>query len=108
MTKVRIQKHNGSIVSVECDGHTGYGVEGEDIVCSALSSIVQTAALGLMQVAGIDLDYEVREEDGYLKFTLPPLSKERRRDANMILNTLYLGIFDLHEGFSDFIELEVK
>jgi len=42
MTKVRIQKHNGSIVSVECDGHTGYGVEGEDIVCSALSSIVQT------------------------------------------------------------------
>ena len=103
MTKVRIQKHNGSIVSVECDGHTGYGVEGEDIVCSALSSIVQTAALGLMQVAGIDLDYEVREE-----FTLPPLSKERRRDADMILNTLYLGIFDLHEGFSDFIELEVK
>ena len=101
MTKVRIQKHNGSIVSVECDGHTGYGVEGEDIVCSALSSIVQTAALGLMQVAGIDLDYEVREEDGYLKFTLPPLSKERRRDAD-------LGIFDLHEGFSDFIELEVK
>ena len=92
MTKVRIQKHNGSIVSVECDGHTGYGVEGEDIVCSALSSIVQTAALGLMQVAGIDLDYEVREEDGYLKFTLPPLSKERRRDADMILNTLYLGI----------------
>ena len=69
MTKVRIQKHNGSIVSVECDGHTGYGVEGEDIVCSALSSIVQTAALGLMQVAGIDLDYEVRDEDGYLKFT---------------------------------------
>ena len=91
MTKVRIQKHNGSIVSVECDGHTGYGVEGEDIVCSALSSIVQTAALGLMQVAGIDLDYEVREEDGYLKFTLPPLSKERRRDADMILNTLYLA-----------------
>ena len=93
MTKVRIQKHNGSIVSVECDGHTGYGVEGEDIVCSALSSIVQTAALGLMQVAGIDLDYEVREEDGYLKFTLPPLSKERRRDADMILNTLggFLG-----------------
>ena len=68
----------------------------------------QRQALGLMQVAGIDLDYEVREEDGYLKFTLPPLSKERRRDADMILNTLYLGIFDLHEGFSDFIELEVK
>ncbi|UKI14449.1 MAG: hypothetical protein L6V85_10550 [Clostridiales bacterium] len=33
---------------------------------------------GLMQVAGIDLDYEVREEDGYLKFTLP---RFQRKDA---------------------------
>ncbi len=108
MTKVGIFKKDGSIVCVECTGHTGYGVEGEDIVCSALSSIVQTAALGLMQVAGIDFDYETREEDGYLKMTLPELSKERRHDADMILNTMFLGIFDLHEGFSDFIELEVK
>ena len=43
MTVIRIGKKNGKIVSVECDGHTGYGVEGEDVVCAALSSIVQTA-----------------------------------------------------------------
>ena len=43
MTDVKITKKDGSIVSVVCDGHTGYGVEGEDIVCAALSSVVQTA-----------------------------------------------------------------
>lgn len=109
MTSVRILKKDNSIVSVECQGHTGYACEGEDIVCSALSSIVQTAALGLMQAAGIDIVYTAKAENGYLKMTLPDkLSKEKRRDADMILNTLYLGIADLHEGFSDFIELEVK
>ena len=41
---------------MECDGHTGYGVEGEDVVCAALSSIVQTAVLGLMGVAGLNVN----------------------------------------------------
>ena len=97
------------MVSLECDGHTGYGVEGEDIVCSALSSIVQTAVLGLMSVAGINVDLTRDIDRGYLKFTLPSnLTLEQRHDADVILNTMLLGIYDLREGFSDFIELEVK
>ena len=58
MTHIVITKKNGQIKSVECDGHTGYGVEGEDIVCSALSSVVQTAVLGLLLVEEIRLFYE--------------------------------------------------
>ncbi|MDE6869521.1 MAG: ribosomal-processing cysteine protease Prp, partial [Clostridia bacterium] len=36
MTKIFVTKQNNSIVEIECEGHTGYGVQGEDIVCSAL------------------------------------------------------------------------
>ena len=53
MTSVKVVKQNGSIAEVTCDGHTGYGVEGEDIVCAALSSIVQTAMLGVLSIAGL-------------------------------------------------------
>lgn len=109
MTTVTVVRNNGKIVCVECVGHTDYAERGEDIVCSALSSIVQTAALGLMQVAKINLDLTIRDEDGYLKMSLPDgISKERRHDADMILDTLFLGIADLNQQFSDFIELEVK
>ena len=93
MTTVKFGKSGNRIVSVECDGHTGYGVEGEDIVCAALSSIVQT----------------VRKEEGYLKAVLPKnLSERQTHDADVILSTLLLGVSDLYEGFSDFINLEVK
>ena len=34
------------------------------------------------------------------------MSKEEERDADVILTTMWLGLMDLHEGFSDFIELE--
>lgn len=109
MTSVKIAKQDKSIVAIECDGHTGYAEEGEDIVCSALSSIIQTAVLGLLQVAAINVELDIDEERGYLKCVLPDsLSPEQRHDADVILNTLYLGISDLYEGFSDFIELEVK
>lgn len=109
MTKITVTKKNNEIVELECDGHTDYGVHGEDIVCSALSSIVQTAVLGLMMVAGINVSLKRDENRGYLKLTLPQnVSPEARHDANVILNTMMCGISDLREGFSDFIELEVK
>lgn len=109
MTKVRIIKVNNQIMEVECDGHTGYGVFGEDIVCASLSSIVQTAVLGLLMVAQIDIGLDRDESRGYLKLVIPEdLSSDARMKADIILDTMLCGISDLHEGFSDFIDLEVR
>ena len=109
MTNVTIEKQNGSIVKVTCDGHTNYGESGEDIVCAALSSIVQTAVLGLFKVAEINIDMERDDERGYLMFALPKtITEEEQKKADIITETMLLGISDLNEGFSDFIELEVK
>ena len=102
-------KHTNSIVSVECDGHTGYGVEGEDVVCAALSSIVQTALLGLLQVVGVRVDYKTDEKRGYLKMTLPEdMDRKMRRECDIVLDTMLLGVADLNQGYSDFVNLEVK
>ena len=109
MTNVSITKKNGEIVKVVCDGHTNYGVSGEDIVCSALSSIVQTAVLGVLMVAGVNLDLARNEDRGYLAFEVPNnISQTQRHDVSVILNTMLCGISDLREGYSDFVELEVK
>lgn len=107
MTIVKIKKDERNIISVESIGHTGFAAEGEDIVCAALSSIIQTALLGLLQVVGINVNY--RTDDGYLKFELPNnLSEQEMRDAQIILATMTAGIADLTESYSDYIKLEVK
>lgn len=109
MTKVTITKKNNYIAVVECDGHTNYGEKGEDIVCAALSSVVQTALLGVLVVAGVQADIERRDDDGYLKFSLPSnITEDEQQKCEVILQTMLCGISDLHVGFSDFIELEVK
>lgn len=109
MTNVTIEKKGNSIVKVVCDGHTNYGERGEDIVCSALSSIVQTALMGVLMVAGVNAKTERDDGRGYLSIIIPSgISDKCRHDVDVILNTMLLGVSDLNEGFSDFIELEVK
>ena len=109
MTKVTVRKRNNKIFEVECDGHTNYGEHGEDIVCASLSSIVQTAVLGLLMIVMVELKMKRDDEAGYLKFTLPEkLSEKQDIQSQAILDTMLCGISDLYEGFSDYIELEVK
>lgn len=109
MTKVSVKKISNNITEVTCDGHTGYGVEGEDIVCSALSSIVQTALLGLLVIVGINVKTKRKDDAGFLSFSIPnDISESDRQKCNIILDTMLLGVSDLYQGFSDFIELEVK
>lgn len=106
MTKVEITKKDGHIIKVHAKGHTNYAVEGEDIVCAALSSILQTALLGLLTVVGINVDYYTNEE-GELFFSLGDLSKEDRYAADIVLNTMAAGVEDLYESFSKYIKVKV-
>ena len=109
MVNVKFLSRQGLFVGVECLGHCEYAEEGEDIVCAALSSVIQTAVLGIMRVIGINIGYETEEKTGYLKAILPKtLKKSDAHDADIILRTAYLGVSDLHETFSDYISLEVE
>lgn len=106
MTKVVITKKGGHILKVSALGHTDFAADGEDIVCAALSSVMQTALLGLLTVAGINVEYKRDDEEGELEFTLPPLDEKDRYAADIILNTMAAGINDLHESFSKYIKVK--
>ncbi len=109
MVKVKFSTKDGKFVGVECEGHTGYAEHGEDIVCAALSSVIQTAVLGIIRIVGVNIGFETDEEKGYLKAVLPKeISESDWHDADIILRTAYLGASDLYETFSDFISLEVE
>ena len=108
MTDVTVTRKNNHIVSVVASGHTGYGESGEDIVCAGISTLIQSALLGLLQVAQINVKYTVNEQEGSLKFTLPEsLTEMERHDADVILNTMLCGLQDFYTEYSDYINLEV-
>ncbi len=108
MTEIKITRKGNSIVELTADGHTGYGAKGEDIVCAGISALLQTALLGLLQVAQINVKYRIDEAKGFLRFTLPvSMTAQERHDADVILNTMLCGLKDIYTEYSDFINLEV-
>ncbi len=109
MTDVVFYTKDNIIYSVECSGHTGYADAGEDIVCSALSSMVQSCALGLSKVVGAKPKLKINEERGYYKIDLPKdLADAKMHDSQILLKTLYLSVADLVQGYSRYIKLEER
>lgn len=109
MTKIVFHKQGEDFVRIESNGHTGYAERGEDVVCAAISALVQGAALGIREVAGVKAKYRVNEEKGSLLLELPSdLGEEKRHDCNVILKTLLVSVTDISEGYSEYIEVEVK
>ena len=109
MTKVTVFKNGEIYTKLICEGHADYGVKGEDIVCSALSSIVNTAVLGFTAVAGANVNLVRDEKIPLIEIEIPAnLALDVAHDVQVIFATLMCGISDLHSEYSDFIELEVK
>ena len=109
MTKIKIFKKDNSIVKVESIGHAETVNDGEfSIICAGISTILQSALLGLITVAGIEVSFNRDDKKGKLAFSIPDnLAENKKHDADIILNTMFVSLVDFREGYSDFIELEV-
>ncbi|MDE5899607.1 MAG: ribosomal-processing cysteine protease Prp [Treponemataceae bacterium] len=56
MISVRlVREADGAFVSCTADGHSGYAEPGSDIVCSAVSVLIRTAARVLSEMEGVEL-----------------------------------------------------
>ncbi len=105
-----IRNRDNQIEKFKVSGHAGYANKGEDIVCAAVSAIVQTAVMGISDVLSIDMEYT--QTKGYASFCLPhDISLEQIRSAQIILETMLIGLKSIELQYGSFVsikELEVN
>ncbi|MDK2799418.1 MAG: uncharacterized protein PWP27_793 [Clostridiales bacterium] len=100
-------QHN-NIVKFKIYGHSGYSKIGSDIVCAAVSSVSQTAVLGLTDVLNIQIGLEIEDskKGSYLECILPEhLDSNTREKANVILETMYLGLKNFKNQYGQYIRI---
>ena len=98
---------DGSIEEFTVKGHAGCGEAGRDIVCAAVSAVVQTAVIGLTDIAGLNPEYHQR--DGFLQCILPgELSEEEKRTAGVVLRTMLAGLKSIQYGYPDLLSIEER
>lgn len=90
----------GELLGFRITGHSGYGEEGSDIVCSAVSSAAFMTANTITDIMHINC--EVSAEDGDM------LLRIFQRDAALcrdILQGFKLHMTQLEEQYSDYINV---
>lgn len=104
MTNVIFKKKNEKLVAFKIEGHSEFDVEGEDIVCSAISMISQTTLIGILEVLKIDVEYYV--EDGFLSLSLEKKTMEDIEKCQVLLQTMLLGLKNIEITYGDYINVK--
>ena len=89
MIKIEIFRNQGGKVSgFKVQGH--HGEYGTDIVCAGVSSLAQTALLGIGRHLHREVDYKVASGDLYMK-----LRSEPDDLTEAVLETMLLGLTEI-------------
>ena len=108
MINIIIIKEKQKIKTIEATGHSGYAEFGQDIVCSAVSTLMETLANGLTEIVKANVKVEVDEEIPKLHITLLDKDKENFEKAQLLMETTVLGLKGVADGYRKFIRLKEK
>ena len=78
MIAVKLTYQDKTLTGIESRGHSGFAPAGRDIVCAAVSAIMQAVILGLEDIAQVHgLTVEADERVPLIRLTWPSLEHER-------------------------------
>lgn len=107
MITVILKRRSGSITSFEAFGHAHSGEAGNDVVCAAVSAILQTAQLGLSEYLKLPIGVSIDEgEDNEMLVLLErEIAPELREKADIILETMRLGLMSVALNGSQYLKI---
>ena len=91
-----------TVCGLTVEGHAGFN-PGNDIVCSAVSALVQTLHAGLEMRCHAKLKHEQR--DGY--FNIHVMVDEKNRDRiNVLFDSIIFGLDLISKSYPDHVKIE--
>ena len=107
MITVTVTRENGNPVGFHVSGHANMGEYGEDLVCAAVSAVVQTAILGITEVCHIQAGVSVEEGN-----TTCILEKDANPDeiqrAGIVFDTMIAGLRSIRASYPGTLKFRNK
>lgn len=107
MIKCKFFKKNEKFIGYSINGHAGYAEYGSDIVCASVSVLGQSIANGITEVLKVNPNISINE-DGLLSVSLEDNNSKEIEQCQVLLETLYINLYDLEKSYGDYIKLTVK
>ena len=104
MTTVTFHSGSGRIDGFLVEGHSGYGSEGTDIVCAAVSAAVGLTECTINEVLGLGAPVKAREETARISLKLPSgLSEENEYTCQNLLAGMMVYLRAMAEQYPEYI-----
>lgn len=105
MILVCIRRTAGSVRQVIVRGHAYSAPKGEDLICAAVSALVQTYLFSLQRLLRIETNEVVR--DGCFSLTLPAeMSQETRKAADLLAESMLIGLEEINSSYPGYLKVE--
>ncbi len=100
MTTVTFTSEGSRIVALQVQGHSGYGEEGSDIICAAVSSVVSVLECAINDVLGLQASVKVDPRNTEISIKLPgKLPAQADSTCQTMLTATMLYLVSLHEAY---------
>ena len=97
-----VRDDRGRLAAVRAFGHADYDQAGDDVVCAAVSAILQAARLGLEQHAKVRL--EATQESGTLNMAWPPEARDEVAVV-AIVRTAELAVREIADQYPEHVRV---
>ena len=114
MTKVVFYRSGGVFYGFEEQGHTGFGQEGDDILCAALSAMTMLIINTIEVAYASDVEYTIDDETTNIRVRskaalLEFEEDERKRYAvSGLFMSYFYQLIEILEEYYEFLDVEVK
>lgn len=86
------------IVGFKCSGHADYAEEGQDIICSAVSSLVINTVNSIEEYTSDSFDFKEDEEFGLIDFVIHSATSN---ESELLLKSLFLGLQGILDAYGE-------
>ena len=107
MITVTVTRENGTPVGFTVSGHANMGEYGEDLVCAAVSAIVQTAILGITEVCHVQAGVSI-EEGRTTCILSKDTDPEAIRRAGIVFDTMIAGLRSIQASYPKTLKFRNK
>ena len=97
MINVIIRRDKDKVVKgIEIKGHAGYAEYGQDIICSAVSSLALNMANSVEEFTDDHFEGSVSDDGGYFSFSFP---EEISPESQLLMKSLILGLQNIQRDY---------
>ncbi len=103
----------GNLKELRVEGHSNFEVKGKDIVCAAVSVLVETAYLSILALFKSknkeeDIIYSEKKDKNIFWFVIKKNCEEIKKELNGITLFLITGLKEIEKSYNKYVKFDIK